>query len=170
MSKEMSIEETIEILLKIRKGDIDCLTIDKYNSLEDIEHWDKEIEAIENFINNYNKEKAKADKLEKEYSKMLTKIDEYEVENEANKKRIEELEEENVIYRKQLNSAFDRGFIHKDKIIREMKNARKRINPYEIYKKESRYYWLEQGAISLCERLLNEEDIDYDRRREIYQG
>lgn len=35
---------------------------------------------------------------------------------EANKKRIEELEEENKIYRRQLNSAFDRGFIHKDKI------------------------------------------------------
>lgn len=31
-------------------------------------------------------------------------------------KRIEELEEENKIYRKQLNDAFDRGFIHKDKI------------------------------------------------------
>ncbi len=30
--------------------------------------------------------------------------------------RIEELEEENKIYRRQLNSAYDRGFIHIDKI------------------------------------------------------
>lgn len=36
-------------------------------------------------------------------------------------KRIEELEEENKIYRRQLNSAFDRGFIHKNKIINLLK-------------------------------------------------
>lgn len=72
----------------------------------------------------------------------------------------ENLQEENIIYRKQLNNAFDRGFIHKDKIIQEMKNARKRINPYEIYKQESRYYWIELGAISLCERLLKENEVE----------
>lgn len=36
-------------------------------------------------------------------------------------KAYKELEEENKIYRRQLNSAFDRGFIHKDKIINLIK-------------------------------------------------
>ena len=35
---------------------------------------------------------------------------------EANKIKVQELEEENYIQRKQLNDAFERGFIHKDKV------------------------------------------------------
>ena len=37
-------------------------------------------------------------------------------EREQKDKRIQELEEENHIQRKQLNDAFERGFIHKDKV------------------------------------------------------
>ena len=78
-------EQDIEILEEIIKGDEDCIeSISKFNSNnkeydEDIEHYKREIRGITNIINSYKKEKARADKLEKEYSKMLTKIDEYEV-------------------------------------------------------------------------------------------
>ena len=37
-------------------------------------------------------------------------------EREQKNRRIQELEEENHIQRKQLNDAFERGFIHKDKV------------------------------------------------------
>ena len=81
-------EEDIEILKQIRNGAKDCLEAElkvNPNNTEDIEHWKKEIKAVENIINSYNREKARADKLEIEYSKMLTKIDEYEVERQADK-------------------------------------------------------------------------------------
>ena len=49
---------------------------------------------------------------------------------------IEELEEENKVQRSQLNSAFDNGFIHKDKIrdkIKELEEERRKIesSPYD---------------------------------------
>lgn len=85
-------EEDIKILEEIRNGAQYCLEADLQinpNNAEDIEHWKKEIKAIENIVNSYNREKARADKLEKEYSTMLTKIDEYEVKNK-------ELEENSI--------------------------------------------------------------------------
>ena len=72
-------EEILNVLEGILKGDRDCLEIElKYNptNTEDIEHWKKEIKAIETIINLYNKEKARADKLVKDYSELLTKLDE----------------------------------------------------------------------------------------------
>lgn len=65
------------------------------------------------FIENSKVRNNIGDKDILDYVKENVKLKE---ENEANKKKIEELEEENKIYRKQLNSAFDRGFIHRDKI------------------------------------------------------
>lgn len=79
MQSKEEIENTMRILENLINGDKDCLKIDIENgNIEDVEHWKKEIKAIETIINSYNREKARADKLEKEYSQMLTKIDEYE--------------------------------------------------------------------------------------------
>lgn len=74
-------KEDIEILEEIIRGNEDCIATLNKKDFEDIEHYKREIKAIKNMINSYNKEKARADKLEKEYSKILTRIDEYEVEN-----------------------------------------------------------------------------------------
>lgn len=72
----LSEEEIFKILNKILEGDKDCLEIEKrLKDKEEIEHWEKEVRAIEGIINLYFKEKARADKLEKDYSKLLTKID-----------------------------------------------------------------------------------------------
>lgn len=69
-------EEIFKILNKILEGEKDCLEIEKkLQDKEEIEHWEKEISAIEGIINLYLKEKARADKLEKDYSDLLTKID-----------------------------------------------------------------------------------------------
>lgn len=72
-------KEILNVLEGILKGDRDCLETElKYNptNTEDIEHWKKEIWAIETIISLYNKEKARADKLVKDYSELLTKLDE----------------------------------------------------------------------------------------------
>ena len=72
-------EEEKEIIESLIKGDRECLEMElrvNPNNKEDIEHWEKEIKALEKLSNLYEKEKARADKLEKDYSKLLTKLDE----------------------------------------------------------------------------------------------
>ena len=44
---------------------------------------------------------------------------------------ISELEEENLTQRSQLNSAFDNGFIHKDKIRDKIKELEKELDEFE---------------------------------------
>lgn len=84
----LSEEEIFKILNKILEGDKDCLEIEKrLKDKEEIEHWEKEVRAIEGIINLYFKEKARADKLEKDYSKLLTEKDEEEA-------KVKELEEQ----------------------------------------------------------------------------
>lgn len=88
ISKGSDIEEDIETLEEIVKGNKECLAIDlRNNNKDDIEHWEKEINAIENIVNAYYREKARADKLEKDYSKLLTEKDEEEA-------KVKELEEQ----------------------------------------------------------------------------
>ena len=88
--KENSIEEDMEILEEIIKGDEDCINAIysqmkvKNDNDEDIQYYKKEIQSIKNIVDNYLKEKARADKLEKEYSAMLTELDE----NECDYKRV----------------------------------------------------------------------------------
>lgn len=72
-------EEEKEIIKSLIKGDKECLEVElrvNPNNKEDIEHWKKEIKALEKLSNLYEKEKARANKLEKDYSKLLTKLDE----------------------------------------------------------------------------------------------
>ena len=83
-----NIEDSIMLLEEIINGDKECLEIDiRNNNYEDIEHWKREIKAVENVVNAYYREKARADKLENDYSKLLTETDEKD-------KRIQELEKE----------------------------------------------------------------------------
>lgn len=83
-----NLEDSIMLLEEIINGDKECLEIDiRNNNYEDIEHWKREIKAVENVVNAYYREKARADKLENDYSKLLTETDEKD-------KRIQELEKE----------------------------------------------------------------------------
>lgn len=50
-------------------------------------------------------------------------------------KELKRLQEENVIQRKQLNDAFDRGFIHKDKIREKMEELNKYIYTGKMHHK-----------------------------------
>ena len=83
-----NLEDSIMLLEEIINGDKECLEIDiRNNNYEDIEHWKREIKAVENVVNAYYREKARADKLENDYSKLLTETDEKD-------KQIQELEKE----------------------------------------------------------------------------
>ena len=94
---ENSIEEDMKILKKIIKGDEDCINAIysqmkvKNDNDEDIQYFKKEIQSIENIVNNYLKEKARADKLEKEYSIMLSQLDERKINYKRTLKENEEL-------------------------------------------------------------------------------
>ena len=98
--KENSIEEDIEILEGIIKGDEDCIDAIysqmkvKNDNDEDIQYYKKEIQSIKNIVDNYLKEKARADKLEKEYSAMLTESDENECDYKRVLKENEELKQD----------------------------------------------------------------------------
>lgn len=74
--------------------------------------YDKEY--IRKIIDLYNKEKEKNEELDEKFRYAVPDdmIDELYV----SKKLYEQLKEENQTQRKQLNDAFDRGWIHKDKI------------------------------------------------------
>lgn len=63
----------------------------KNDNDEDIQYFKKEIQSIENIVNNYLKEKARADKLEKEYSIMLSQLDERKINYKRTLKENEEL-------------------------------------------------------------------------------
>lgn len=94
---ENSIEEDMKILKEIIKGDEDCINAIysqmkvKNDNDEDIQYFKKEIQSIENIVNNYLKEKARADKLEKEYSIMLSQLDERKINYKRTLKENEEL-------------------------------------------------------------------------------
>lgn len=121
-----SIEEDMEILEEIIKGDEDCINAIysqmkvKNDNDEDIQYYKKEIQSIKNIVDNYLKEKARADKLEKEYSAMLTELDENECDYKRVLKENEELknrwDKDTHILQNDLDIANAKN-IEKDKII-----------------------------------------------------
>ena len=154
--KNVVTEEDIKILKKIVKGNKECLAIDlRNNNKDDIEHWEKEINAIENIVNAYYREKARADKLEKDYSKLLTEKDEEEA-------KVKELEEQ-VEYDKthiftpltiQLN------YIPKQKVkdkIEEIEKEYELLLEHQSGKESNRTKYL-RGKIHMGQELLQEED------------
>ena len=77
------------------------------------------------------------------------------VEREVDKKRIKELEEENRIQRRQLNSAFDRGWIPKQKVKDKIEELKKEYEDSKDENGESEYYYPDY-AIRKLEELLND--------------
>lgn len=79
-------------------------------------------------------------------------------ENKFEKKKNKELEEQNQFQRKQLNDAFDRGWIHKDKIKEKIELLKDILKAKEkdenIYKQIPIEYL--KGAIEQLEELLEE--------------
>ena len=76
--KELS-EEDFEMIKGIIEGNKDCIEIELRNypdNTEDIEHWQKEIKALENLLNVYYREKGRANRLEEILSRALTKLEE----------------------------------------------------------------------------------------------
>ena len=108
--KENSIEEDMKILKEIIKGNEDCINAIysqmkvKNDNDEDIQYLKKEIQSIENIVNNYLKEKARADKLEKEYSIMLSQLDEREINY---KRALKENEEWREAYQEEKDKQFE---------------------------------------------------------------
>ena len=163
-------EEDIKILEEIIKGDKECLEMDlkvNPNNTEDIEHWKKEIRAIENIVNAYFREKARADKLEKEYSKMLTQIDEYEVRNKELEEAINNFMKGKAYSTIQIEK-INKNYIQKSKIKERMEVHKKYkqsyLKEYEKDLKENRdttiyhdFAVKEQAKIDMCEELLEEE-------------
>ena len=73
--------------------------------------------------------------------------------------RIKELEAKLEEANKQLDLDYvDENYIPVKKVKDELKRAEKENEPCEKYEKESRMYWINQGVISLCRRLLKEGD------------
>lgn len=145
--KENSIEEDMEILEEIIKGDEDCINAIysqmkvKNDNDEDIQYYKKEIQSIKNIVDNYLKEKARADKLEKEYSAMLTELDENECDYKRVLKENEELknrwDKDTHILQNDLDIANAKN-IEKDKIIDLM--SEQLITPIHDKKWIKKYY------------------------------
>ena len=79
------------------------------------------IEIIQDFIN-----EIKSFELNKDTAEIVNALEDSLAERKQDKARIKELEEENRIQRRQLNSAFDRGWIPKEKV----KEGLERIENY----------------------------------------
>ena len=125
--EENSIEEDIEILEGIIKGDEDCINA-IYSQMkvknandEDIQYYKKEIQSIKNIVDNYLKEKARADKLEKEYSAMLTKLDE----NECDYKRV--LKENEELLEVKVSASACNRILELEKENKELKSKNKTL-------------------------------------------
>lgn len=96
----------------------------------------------------------------------INAIDHILEEREEDKKKIKELEEHQQkfyngeIYTakqlKQVEENQKKYFINKQKVKEELEKAKKENEPYEIYNKESRMFWINQGKIRLAKKLLED--------------
>ena len=81
------------------------------------------------------------------------------LEFKQDKKKIKELEAKLEEANRQLDLDYvDKNYVPVKKVKDELKRAEKENEPCEKYEKESRMYWINQGVISLCRRLLKEGD------------
>lgn len=83
-------------------------------------------------------------------------------EREEDKKKINKLEyriEELKKYNKTISDRvveYKKNCIPKQKVKEELEKVEKENEPYEIYNKESRMYWINEGKMSLAKKLLEE--------------
>ena len=126
-----NIEDSIMLLEEIINGDKECLEIDiRNNNYEDIEHWKREIKAVENVVNAYYREKARADKLENDYSKLLTETDEKDKRIQELGKQLQKYYNGELYTAKQLKNLENnqkKYFINKQVVIDKMEELNKEI-------------------------------------------
>lgn len=132
--KSLDIEKDIKFIDEMIK---------EYNTFGDLDNTDYEdtdkiYKAIENILAERKQDKARIKELEAKQKEMC---EEYCPKTE----RIKELEQENRIQRRQLNSAFDRGWIPKEKVKDLIENETINISGFECIAVEDLEELLEES-------------------------